>query len=196
MKNILDTIHEKVKPYLNTRQNEVHVSLSYGFARKLLNHYPEADEEVVLAAILLHDVGWKMIPEDKQLDYFGPRIKSSEKRHVHEVESVRIAGEILTSLHCGEGTTQQILAIIGGHDSRLYALSLNDKLVKDADKLWRYTSIGVNIDHNRFGITREERIEYLETMIEGWFFTPEAKRIAGEALAEVKEKQEKYGAAN
>ena len=52
-------IFEKAAPYLNTRKNEVHVSISYEFARRLLTHYPEADEEVVLPAVILHDVGWK-----------------------------------------------------------------------------------------------------------------------------------------
>jgi len=41
----------------------------------LLAHYPEADEEIVLPAILLHDVGWKMVPEEKELNAFGPKPK-------------------------------------------------------------------------------------------------------------------------
>lgn len=189
VENIYDKIHEKAKHYLDTRHNDVHVSLSYAFARKLLTHYPEADEEVVLAAILLHDVGWKMVPEDKQLDAFGPTVKDSEAQRFHEAESARIAREILISLNYSEEKTLQIMAIIDGHDTRDEVLSLDDSLVKDADKLWRYTPIGVNIDHKRFGIERKEYLGYLETMIERWLFTPEAKRMAGEALAEAKEEQ-------
>ena len=33
----------------------------------LESFYPEADEEIVLPAVILHDVGWKMVPEEKQL---------------------------------------------------------------------------------------------------------------------------------
>ena len=186
MENIYDKICEKAKPYLDTRCNEVHVPLAYAFARKLLSRYPEADEEVVLVAILLHDVGWKMVPEEKQLDAFGPRGRDSEEQRFHEVKGARIAEEILRSLNCSEGITRQIVAIIDGHDTRRHALSLNDKLVKDADKLWRYTPIGVSIGHKRFGIDRDTRIRDLETMIERWFFTPEAKDMASEALAEAK----------
>ena len=57
---ICDTIYEKAKVYLNTRYNDIHVELSYDFTKKLLKHYPQADEDIVLPAILLHDVGWKM----------------------------------------------------------------------------------------------------------------------------------------
>ena len=34
---------------------------------------------------------------------------------------------------------KEILRIIGGHDSRKEPISLNDKVVKDADKLSRYS---------------------------------------------------------
>ena len=34
--------------------------------------------------------------------------------------------------------------IIDGHDTRDHALSLEDSLVKDADKLWRYTRFGLD----------------------------------------------------
>ncbi len=72
---VYDEICRKAKPYLDTRQNDVHVSLAYEFARRLLEYYPDADEEVVLPAILLHDLGWKMVHEKQQLNAFGPRPK-------------------------------------------------------------------------------------------------------------------------
>lgn len=187
VQNIYDMIHQKAKPYLDTRQNDIHISLSYDFARKLLVYYPEADEEIVLAAILLHDVGWKMVPEEKQAGAFGPKIKDTEAQRFHEVESVRIAQEILRSLNFNEEKILQILAIVDGHDTREKVLSLADGLVKDADKLWRYTPMGVDIDHRRFGIDREPYVGYLETMIETWFFTPEAKRMASEELVKAKD---------
>ncbi len=80
----------------------------------------------------------------------------------------------------------EILSIIDGHDTRLEALSLNDQLVKDADKLWRFTPTGVDIDHTRFGIPRDNYMKWLDTVIDGWLFTPEAKEMALAALAEAK----------
>ncbi len=186
MENIYGKIYEKAKPYLDTRHNDVHVFLSYGFARSLLPHYPEADEDIVLPAILLHDVGWKMIPEEKQLDCFGPNVKDEKNRRLHEVEGARIAKEILQALHWSEEGIKEIVAIIDGHDTREEALSLNDKLVKDADKLWRYTPTGVDIDHKRFGIDRDPYMDFLHSMMEQWFFTPVAREMALDALAQAR----------
>ena len=76
--SVYDEIYKQAKPYLDTRHNDVHTSLSYDFARRLLAHYPDADEEVVLPAIILHDVGWKMVPEEKQLNAFGPKAKDKK----------------------------------------------------------------------------------------------------------------------
>ena len=184
--SVYDEIYRKAEPYLDTRRNDVHVSLSYDFARRLLVHYPNADKEIVLPAIVLHDVGWKMVPEEKQLSAFGPKAKDKKTQRIHETEGVKIAEEILTLLHYDSDKILQILSIIDGHDTRLEALSLNDQLVKDADKLWRFTPVGVDIDHTRFGIPRDRYMEWLDTVIEDWLFTPEAREMAHAALADAK----------
>jgi len=186
MDTIYDRIYKKAEPYLNTRQNDVHVQIAYDFAQRLLTHYPEADEDIVLPAILLHDVGWKMVPEEKQLSAFGPKGKDKKTQRIHEIEGVRIAREILISLRYDEEKIREILTIIDGHDTRLKGLSLNDKLVKDADKLCRFTPTGVNIDHTRFGIPRDSYLDWIAPMIDDWLFTPEAKDMARKALGEAR----------
>jgi len=86
-----EKIYKKAKPYLDTRQNDVHISIAYDFAHRLLDQYPEADEEIVFPGILLHDVGWKMVPEGKQVNAFGPKGEDKETLRLHEVEGARIA---------------------------------------------------------------------------------------------------------
>jgi hypothetical protein len=184
--SVYDEIYRKAEPYLDTRQNDIHVSGSYDFACRLLAHYPNADEEIVLPAIVLHDVGWKMVPEGKQLNAFGPTVKDKKTQRIHETEGVKIAEEILSRLNYDKEKILEILSIIDGHDTRLEALSLNDQLVKDADKLWRFTPAGVDIDHTRFGIPRDNYMKWLDTVIDDWLFTPEAKEMALAALAEAK----------
>ncbi|HAR94348.1 MAG TPA: phosphohydrolase [Deltaproteobacteria bacterium] len=183
-----DKIFEKARPYLSTRHNETHVTLSSMYARRLLKFYPDADEEIVLLAIILHDVGWKMVPEEKQLAAFGPKCKDEETRRLHEVEGARIAEGILRSFSYDEDKMRRILTIIDGHDTREKTVSLEDILVKDADKLWRYNPIGVDIDYRRYQIDREPYMAYLEGMIEKWFLTAEAKDMARKALAETRKK--------
>ena len=186
MKAIYDRIHKKAEPYLNTRQNDIHTQISYKYAKLLLTCYPEADEHIVLPAILLHDVGWKMVPEDKQLAAFGPKLKDKETQRFHELEGAKIAKHVLISLDYDEEKIREISTIIDGHDTRLKALSLNDKLVKDADKLWRFTPIGIGIDHVRFEIQRDTYLQWITPMIDTWFFTPDAKVMAHKALCEAK----------
>ena len=184
--SVYNKIYRKAEPYLDTRRNDVHVSLSYDFARRLLALYPGADEGIVLPAIVLHDVGWKMVSEERQLSAFGPKIKDKKTQRIHETEGVKIAQEILTGLNYDQEKIPEILSIIDGHDTRLEALSLNDQLVKDADKLWRFTPVGVDIDHTRFGIPRDSYMKWLDTVIDDWLFTPEGKEMAHTALGEAK----------
>lgn len=183
--SVYDKIYKRAEPFWETRKNSIHIPISYKFAKRLLTHYPTADEAVVLPAILLHDVGWKMVPEENQLDAFGPKATDKSLSRLHETEGARIAKEILTSLDYDKKKTKEILAIVDGHDTRKMALSLNDKLVKDADKLWRFTPVGVTIDYTRFGLERDAYVNYLGTVVDKWFFTAAAKDMARKALEAV-----------
>ena len=78
---------------------------------------------------------------------------------------------------------QVILEIIDGHDSHPKSGSLNDMIVKDADKLWRYSKSGFYIDIERFGESHTEGLDRLRSNISGWFFTVSAKEMANEKLS-------------
>ena len=179
-------IFQNAAPYLNTRRNDVHIQISYEFALRLLSFYPEADEHIVLPAIILHDVGWKIIPEDEHLISFGPNMKDKNNQRRHEVEGAKIADEILSSLGFDRELIEGISDIIDGHDSRLIAINLNDQIVKDADKLWRFTPIGFEIDRERFGVEKNDHFNFLNHIIDQWMFTPEAREMARKELGEVK----------
>ena len=177
MKSIYQDIWNLAKPYLNTRRNDIHTEISVDMAFKLMDS-EGGDEEIVIPAIILHDVGWIKIPGNLQLNAFGPNAKDPELNRTHEIEGVRIATEILRDVDYDQTKTEQILEIIGGHDSRTESLSLNDRIVKDADKLWRYTKSGVEIDVERFGETLEEGLKRLRSNIDKWFFTQTARKLA------------------
>jgi HD superfamily phosphodiesterase len=136
------------------------------------------DEDIVIPAIILHDVGWKKVPEDIQMKAFGPKSSMPEWNRVHEVEGARIAGDILRKVDYHEDKILEIQEIIKGHDSRKNPISKNDSIVKDADKLWRYSKIAVQVNQNRFGLTVEQGIERLRRNLEPWFLTESGKRMA------------------
>ena len=181
MKKIFEEIWQLALPYLNTRENDVHTKYAMDFGFKLLQK-EGGEEDIVIPAILLHDVGWKKVPEDLQLKAFGPKATMPELNRVHEIEGVKIAREILRKIQYDEEKTEEILEIIGGHDSRKEPSSLNDKLVKDADKLWRYSKKAFRINRERFEHTFEQYMERLRSNLDNWFLTDSAKGIAKEEM--------------
>lgn len=186
LKDIYERIWDLARPYLNTRKNDIHTEISTDFAQLLLEQ-EGGEEDIVLPAIILHDVGWKKVPEDIQLKAFGPNTTMPEWNRVHEVEGAKIAGDILRKVNYQKDKILEIQEIIKGHDSRKEAISLNDSLVKDADKLWRYSEAAIRGIQMGFGLTFEECIERLRKNLEPWFLTESGKRMAKEEI----EKREK-----
>jgi len=94
MKKIFKEIWQLSLPYLNTRMNTLHTEIAMGFAFKLIEK-EGGEEDVVIPAIILHDVGWKEIPENLQLKFFGPNRVSSDSYRKHEAAGAKIARVIL-----------------------------------------------------------------------------------------------------
>lgn len=183
MKPIFHKVFERAKPFLRTRKNLVHTRIALRYALKLLKTVG-ADEEVVVPAILLHDVGWKAVPEPLQLTAFGPNRSNRQAARLHEVEGAKIARKILEGLRYPPKKIEEIFRIIQGHDSRKTSISRSDRIVKDSDKLFRYSRKGMAIDVDRFRTRRGDYLGYLEKHIEKWFFLPASRQLAKEELAQ------------
>ena len=181
----LEEIRALAEPYWQTRANEIHVPESYELARRLLDRHPEADADIVLPAILLHDCGYFLVPEDEHLKGLAgaPIGWEADITRRHEIEGARLAGEILGRVGWDAERTAAIQEIVDGHDSRPEALSLEDALVKDADKLWRFTQSGVRICHVWMNRTPQAFIDYVESRIDDWRRTDSGRELAREALA-------------
>lgn len=182
-----DAVWRAAETYLRARKNDVHVPLSYAFAERLLQHHPEADRDVVLLAILLHDIGWWTIDSEEIFTKgFGPNMMESEVRFRHEAEGVRLSREILTALDWPEEVIAAVGAIIDGHDTRREPRSLNDRLVRDSDKLWRFTETGVAVACDWFKMTPGQYAARLERDIARSMETEAGRTMAEAALAETK----------
>jgi HD superfamily phosphodiesterase len=182
----LERIYALAEPYWQTRSNEVHVPGAYALAQRLLDAHPDADADVVLPAILLHDCGYFLVPEEDHLKGLAgaPVGWEPDITRLHEIEGARIAGEILGEVGYDPGRTARIQEIVDGHDSRTEALSLEDALVKDADKLWRYTESGVRICSGWMNRTPEDFMDFVESRIDSWLLTDAGRKLARETLAE------------
>jgi hypothetical protein len=172
-------IYELAKPYLDTRDNEMHTRIAFSFALRLLEK-EGGNAAVVLPAVLLHDVGWKSVPEELHLKAFGPGHNDMNINRVHEVEGARTAQRILEDVQYNPALMEEIVAIILEHDSRPQAISLNEAIVKDSDKLWRFSKEALEVDPKRFNIPPAVHTKWLKLQIVGWFITETAKIIATE----------------
>ncbi|MEZ5021846.1 MAG: HD domain-containing protein [Chitinophagales bacterium] len=182
-------IWEAARPYLDVRNNDEHTLHVYALGQKLIEIEPKANADIILPSILLHDTGWKMIPQDKVLQAFGPNRKYPELQRQHELESVKIAENILTKLNYPEADIQQINAIIDGHDTSAEQRSINDGIMKDSDKLWRYTPHGIGIISSWFGIDNEGVIEILINFVRPTLLRDDSRFLADSLISIAKLKE-------
>jgi len=177
IKPVYQKIYERAKPFLRTRKNVIHTKIALQYALKLLKE-ETGDDKIVIPGILLHDVGWKMLPENLHLAAFGPNPSNPQLVRVHEIEGAKIARTILEKLHYPPEKAKEICRIIRGHDSRKRPISRSDRIVKDADKLCRYSRKGMAIDLHRFQIPYQKYLIFLEGIVDQWFLTSAGKEIA------------------
>jgi HD superfamily phosphodiesterase len=142
------------------RENQKHTEIAYAFALKLLERLG-GRPEIVLPAVILHDVGWSAVPPEQHLLAFGPGAIDEELRRVHEVEGAKIAKRLLQEVPLKKEYCLEICYIIENHDSGENPLTLEEKLVKDADKLFRFSPEGFAIWFERFGLDERKYWEIL-----------------------------------
>ena len=175
-------IWELAKEYLKTRDNDAHCLYAYGIANALLSQIPEAKENIVLPAILIHDIGWSTVDERENLEAIAPD-RDGTRNHLvvqHEKEGAKIARGILTKVGLPVADIDEICAIIDGHDTRPEPISLNDALVKDADKIWRVTPHGRSVVNHWFGLNDEQSLRLCAYRAYNELFTD-----AGRAMSRV-----------
>jgi HD superfamily phosphodiesterase len=174
----LAALWELAAPLLRVRNNDAHTLYALGLASALLDAHPEADAAVVLPAIMLHDIGWSQVPPSEVLQAIAPGGGRPDLVLLHEKEGARLAAEILAEGSYDALKIPAILEIIDGHDSRREALSIEDAIVKDADKTWRVSPHGIDTVMDWFGLDRGQALRLCSQRVHGHLFTAEAKAMA------------------
>lgn len=77
----------------------------------------------------------------------------------------------------GQPLIDEVCAIIDGHDTRQVAHSLEDAMMRDADRLWRFTTTGVAMASSWFFMTPAVYMDRLRAEI-----MPELLTEAGIAM--------------
>lgn len=175
----LDPIWAAIVPETRTRSNDIHLPVSLAFAERLVDAHPEADALLVRVSILLHDAGWGRVDESRILsEGFSGDWRKAAIRYEHEKQGCEIACEVLPGLGYAPELVDQVCAIVDGHDTRAEAHSLEDALVRDADRLWRFDHVGIALASGWFGKNPAEYCDRLRVEI-----VPELLSRAGVDIA-------------
>lgn len=176
-----DDLWQAIVPETRSRANDLHLPIAAAYAARLCNAYPEADRELVMVAIILHDTGWAHVDQARIVSE-GFRGSGDWRKAVirfeHEVEGMKVARRVLPGLGYTDEFIEQVCTIIDGHDTRKAAFSLEDALVRDSDRLWRFEQAGIAMSMEWFGSDAASYMSKLDTEIVPELITEAAVRIA------------------
>lgn len=174
------------EPYLKARGDLIHTQVAHEFTGLLLEK-EGGQKKIVEPAVILHDVGWSQIKSEEIKIAYGVRAageKAKKLNRIHEVEGARIARGILEKIGYDSSLIGKIVQIVKRHDSGTNPQTIEEKLVKDADKLWRFSKIGYYYEMERQKLTHGIRYHFLIRNMDNWFFTKTAKDLAEMELRE------------
>ena len=185
MKEIYQEIWYESLPFQDKREDDGHARTVLHFAKLLLEKV-DADSDIVIPAAILHDIGWSQMPKEKAMKFMDPELRL-EVQQLHEQLGASLARKILLELNYPEKKIDEICEIIGGHDTREGFLDKNDGIVRDADKLWRFSKLGFWTDVKRRpenGTEWAEKVKIIFLEKDEFFFSDEAREIAEQELKE------------
>lgn len=177
----VDAVWLAAEPFMRTRMNDVHLPITLRYAELILDTEPEADELVTRVAAMLHDTGWSRVDESKIFEegFRSENFMESDIRVQHEKFGCDIAREILPGCGFDDAFITKVTDIIDGHDTRAESYSLEDSIVRDSDRLWRFNPIGLGFSAEWFAETPQQIRQRLVGKHMAELITP-----AGRAMAE------------
>lgn len=175
----LDPLWRAVVHETRTRGNDIHLPISLAFAERLCRAYPDADAELVRVATLLHDTGWAHVDESRIIsEGFAGDWRKAAIRYEHEKQGCDVARRVLPGLGYSADFVERVCDIIDGHDTRPAAHSLEDALMRDADRLWRFDHAGIALASSWFGMDPATYTDRLATEIVPELITQAAHDMA------------------
>ncbi|UVI37344.1 HD domain-containing protein [Brevibacterium spongiae] len=178
-----NALWKAIEPETRTRGNDVHLPISAAYAERLCDAYPAVDRELVLVTIILHDTGWAHVDESRIIsEGFGGDWRKATIRFEHEREGCRVAERVLPGLGYSQEFIDRVCEIIDGHDTRPVAFSLEDALVRDADRLWRFDRAGIALSASWFDMDMATYTDRLQREIIPELITAAAVSMAREDL--------------
>jgi HD superfamily phosphodiesterase len=172
------------EPYLAVRGDMLHAQVSHDYALHLIKQ-EGGNKKIIEPAIILHDVGWSRLKPRQIAAAYGQNADGKEAirlNRIHELEGAAVARQILVSLEFDPLLIDKITVIIERHDSGSNAHSPEERVIKDADKLWRYSKIGFWNEVERQRLHPKEFYAFLASRYISWLFTQTAIELAEKEL--------------
>lgn len=186
MKEIFKQIWKKAELMQDLRDDKGHAKIVTGFAEKLCNIF-KANEMIVTPTAILHDIGYYGMDKNILKNLMVGKLSKEEIKRIkdeHMKKGAELAENILKKLNYNPKFVKIIVNIIKNHDSEGVGFSIEEKIIRDADKLWRYSKEGFDLDVKRRNCKSIEWYNYLLKNLEkeNYFQTEEAKKIAIDEL--------------
>lgn len=119
------------------------------------------DEEIMMSAALLHDIGYAKIPEEKRKTHWARKVKADHMKYGAEM-----AKEILSDADYPENKIKKICHAIAIHDNPELGIPIKTKeakVLKEADILWMTTEEAFWLDVKRRPLlTAKDWLDVLE----------------------------------
>ena len=161
---------------------------------KTLLEREKADEDIVLPAAYLHDLGWTAI-DFSDFNQASPSVKSDSVSFTQHMEQgAVIAGKILSEFEYDIDKTKEIQSIIKVHDLPDIVFKMNNisaTLVVEADRLDRYGKDGLERFKTMFGADKlsgpywEEARQLRIDGLKDWFRTKTAINLSKKRAVEM-----------
>jgi len=184
---IWDTVLDKQ----DLRDDSGHAQIVTEFAIQLATEL-HANLDIVIPAAILHDTGYHVFDSTTLNNMMQKNLPESEIAHIKEVHmdvGAKLAKDVLTKLRYNSGQIQVISHIILYHDTMQQPTSVEEKVVRDADKLWRYSNKGFFLDIKRQKKKAIDHYLKLQQNLkkQNYFWTEQAIRIAQKELEQRKQ---------
>lgn len=173
--------------------DKIHARISLDYGWRLLAVLG-GDRNVVIPAIMLHDIGNVMISDGNlEKKTINPGTAGSEKEYsialklMHLREGETLSKKILQQIGYPKALIDPIAEIVGDHENSRGGPpedldNPNKVIVSDADKLYRYSANGFLWMCRIHNIPKQEMLRLNFAKIEQWLITDAAKQIAWEEL--------------
>jgi hypothetical protein len=148
---LYDDLRKEVKPYIDLRDDLGHNDFVEAMTIELSKRL-HVDPTIPLICAIFHDTGYHVYTSEKLRKMMSKELSSTQIREMkatHQIEGSKLANRVLTKYGIASSVIAKIEYIVLHHDEDCPCLSIEEEILRDADKLWRYSKVGFWLDVKR-----------------------------------------------